>query len=431
MVVAPMSQDPDLHSRKSILLLSIHVLLKMALRDLVDLGVTILKAPRRDLTLESTEDDIPVFEKTINDIKRLDIKVREEMLAFSGSPTLARAQDALDALASPNFSSRFTWGVDQVSLDEIQMKVTWFHQRGHVGFAYVLRTRLLQLGITHSEKEIEDFLLWRQQFKEEMDTLTWGGHSSFSLPIHWRDCQVFAPREVVRILLVAKQILADRRPDFLRRFNYHILSDAGFELNWERPDPVGFCRYVHLEIDKSASVHWPSQAIDNTDILGRTALHIAVRQASLASVITLSQLGANLHQVCLNGLSMLHIAASHGHTCVLNFLVDQMEPRIGQIQYTHHIDQEDELGRTAFWHAARGSHFEVMDFLANGVNLKHFITTRVNIDHEDKHRRSALAVAERDGRQYVLSYLQALRKRAVNTTLNNYNFLHIYPNLKL
>ena len=426
----------------SILLLSLHSIILMVIKDMIDIAVDMLRPHQRDAAREHTEDCMPMLEQAVADFKALAYEVRTSMLALSGGVTFARAQDAVNALATPYFCLEFTWGVDQTSLEATRASIASFYNTNHFGLVYVLQTKLLQAGVQPTRDEVERLLLCKHHFMQELDNLIACGHLPFSFTPHWRQCQMFAPRELVRVPAVANHILNDRRPDFLGRFSFHILSDAGANITWESSSQGNPGKSVYfLSNDLGPCVEWPIQAMDSIDILGRTALHIAVRQGNISSVMALSRAGANMHRLCLNGLSLLHIAACHGHTTVVRHLVDKMhyaecggqchtskeQCQECKVRYLHQLDELDGLWRTPFWYAARGSHFKVMTLFIKGVSLKispkQFIPAWVNIEHADARGHNALATAARDGRVDVLTFLLGLRSKTWNPLLE-----HLMPN---
>jgi hypothetical protein len=371
----------------------------MAVRDMIDMAVSMLRPTRRDADRERDEDCIPMLEQAVTDFKALAYEVRASMLVLSGGPTFARAQDALNALATPYFRPEFTWGVDEIFLEASRANITSFYDTGHSGLVYVLQTKLLQAGASPTRDEITRLIMCKQRFMQQLDEMSAFGRLPFSFPLHGRQCQMFAPRELVRIPAVANHILSDRRPDFLGRLSFHVLSDAGANITWESPSQGGPSKSVYSISDNPfTSVEWPIQAMNNTDIFGRTVLHIAVRQDSINSVMTLSRVGANLHQLCLKGISLLHIAACHGHTTMVCYLIEKMnyhecikqcheageQCREREFRHLHLLDRVDDLWRTSFLDAARGSHFEVMKPLIGGVDLdvppKDCFTARVNTE---------------------------------------------------
>lgn len=421
---------------RSVLLLSLHSILLMATKEMIDMAVAMLRPSRRDAAREHTEDCMPMLERAVNDFKALAYETRTSMLAWSGSMTLARAQDALNSLENPYFLPEFTWGVDQISLEATRANIASFYDASHFGLVYVLQTKLLQAGVLPTRDEVTRLLLCKQHFMQELNELIDRGHLPFSFPSHWRQCQMFAPRELIGVPAVANHVLHDRRPDYLGRLSFHILSDAGARITWESSSHGGPGYSLNmLSHELGPPVEWPIKAINTTDVLGRTALHIAVRQGSISSVMHLSRGGANIHQLCLNGLSLLHIAACHGHTTVVRHLIDKMyyhecggkfhktgeQCQECEVRYSHQLDELDDLWRTPFWYAARGSHFEVMALLTEGVSLKisakQFITVWVNTEHEDSRGHSALATAARDGRVDVLTFLLDLRSKTWNPLL--------------
>lgn len=377
------------------------------------MAVVMLQPHQRDAAREHLEENIPVLEQAIEELKSLARKAKTRMLAISGAPVFVRAQDALNSLASPYFCSELTWGMDPASLTEARADIHWFQKQGHASIAYVLWIKLLQQGVTLTHDEIEKLLLCRQQFTQDMESGFYQTQSSCLVPATWKGCQMFMPKELCRIRTVAKQLLRDKRPDLLGRMSFHILADAGASIKWEVSHSADSCPSIHFETDDLSSIDWPIQAVDSADILGRTALHIAVRQGSMWSMLKLIGKGvhSDIHRLCLSNLSILHIAACHGHRNIVNHLIDMKVSRPSDYQYMHELDQLDSQKRTPFWYAARSSHIDVMNCLIEASDQNRFVFEIVDTEHEDVNGHSALAIAARDGRTKVLAHLFHLRKR--------------------
>ncbi|KAJ4405251.1 hypothetical protein N0V91_005411 [Didymella pomorum] len=61
--------------------------------------------------------------------------------------TFVRAQDVINALATPYFLPEFTWGIDSYALDHTRASITQFFNEGDYSLVYVLQVKLLQVEI--------------------------------------------------------------------------------------------------------------------------------------------------------------------------------------------------------------------------------------------------------------------------------------------
>ena len=400
----------------SVLLLSVHSILIMAIKDMNRIAVDMMQPLRRDPFLEHEEESMPILQNTIADFKAVARTVKARMLSIGNSMEFSHAQGALNDIAEPYFQEDLTWGLDQSSLKETKDTIARYHEQGHTGLAYVLQIKLLRWGVELTRDELSKLLVCKQLFAEATEHLIRQGHLAF--PPHFQGCQMFTPKELVLIPALANQILQDKRLDYLGRSSFHILVDAGVAIEWVEPSPDGLMRSIRFSSEYGRSTELPLAAVNKTDIFGRTALHLAVRHCSIFNVMRLAGLGANMHCMCLNSLSLLHIAACHGHDSMVLHLLEY-----GQ-QYTPVLDQLDGLKRTPFWYAARGAHFEVMKVLTSSAN-----SVYVNIEHEDIHGHSSLAIAARNAHVEVLKWL--LERRPENWiyapgTPNNEHLLLAY-----
>lgn len=259
----------------------------------------------------------------------------------------------------------------------------------------MLQVNLLQVGVLPTRGEVERLLRCKQHYTQELSGLMARGNLPFTFPHSWSGCQMFAPQELVRLPAVAMHILNDRRSDILGRFSFHILSDAGVSITWKRFDQASSGSSLRFIARDIGAMMWPREALNNHDILGRTALHTAARQGSVNSVKELSRSGADLRRLCLNGLSLLHIAACHGHTVIVHQLIDKMryhmctaecytptseECQENKTRCLPRLDELDDLLRTPFWYAARGSHFGVMSVLAERREIRVTAAQHVSIE---------------------------------------------------
>ncbi|KAF9693675.1 hypothetical protein EKO04_008131 [Ascochyta lentis] len=180
-VITPsVAGDQDFRSKEAILLLSLHSILLMAMKDMIDMAVSMLRPHRRNAAREHTEDHMPTLEEAIITFKDLACKVRSNMLALSGSVAFANAQDALNALVAPYFRPELTWGVDQGSLEATRTTITSFYDSGHLGLVYVLQAKLLQAGVPPNQDEIARLLLYNEvQYLYQLDELDGLGRTPF------------------------------------------------------------------------------------------------------------------------------------------------------------------------------------------------------------------------------------------------------------
>jgi hypothetical protein len=406
----------------------------MAIKDMIEMAVVMLRPYQRHPTRELTEDSVPALWQVVQHFKALAYQVRKSMLSAGGGEPFVRAQDAINALATPYFLPEFTWGIDSFSLEDTRASLTQFFNEGHYSLVYVMQVKLLQVGVPPTSDEVTCLLQCKQHFMQQLDDVMTSGNLTFALPSQWSGCQMFAPRELVRLPVMAMHILNEGRPDILGRHSFHILSDAGVSITWERSG--NYVRFLAKDgaEDIGATV-WPIEALDSQDILGRTALHIAVRQGSINSVNALSGSGADMRRPCLIGLSLLHIAACHGHANIVHHLIDKMHYHECvadcytstdtcqeiKTRYFLSIDELDELGRSPLWYAARASHFEVMTILVTRVDIRVAPGQRTvivaNPELPDSYGQPAASIAARDGRVDVLKYLLGLRGKSWSPVL--------------
>jgi hypothetical protein len=324
---------------------------------------------QRDPQRENGEDDIPELSAALNELNRVSQIVNHELekaACDAKGTTLFLAQNAL---RTHHFRSDLSWGVDQIAVVQCRRSIDQFVYMGHTSLAYVLQTRLLRKNIRLSEADLKNMIQWRYQFMAEVDAIIKATLSKFS------NCQMFVPKELVRIPAFADAINVDGRPDYLGRTVTQIRLDAGLASKWSSND-------VHYR-----------------DILGRTVLHQALHRQCDSVINKLPTLRANLAQRCMNRLSPLHIAASQGHIEVVKELI-RLRPDI--------VNETDAVGRTAFWYAARASQFGVMDVMSLRRDVN------VDIDCMDNSGFSPAQSAVRDGRFEVLNCLIKIDSKRMN-----------------
>lgn len=398
----------------------------MAVKEMTDMAVIMSRPSRRDVMRKQIEERIPVLQLAINEFKSSARVIRERMLSVSGGILFARAQDALSISTVPCILSRYAWGVDQMSLDETRAIIRYFWGLGYHSIAYVLLTVLSQINLALTQEDVA-YLIWcKHGFVKEVEDC--GPHNLVTqlLP-RWKDCQLFSPKAITCVPKIAKLILEDDRPDILGRMNFHILADAGNSILWKGLDRNRSHQVARFEIEGiGTSAKCSVETINCADILGRSALHIAVSQGDIGTVNTLMQHGADMHQLCLNNLSLLHIAACQGHFHLVRHLASSNSRYEDQVQYLYDIDQLDGQNRTPLWYAARGSHMKIVRYLAVCDSPPHAASRLANVEHEDENGHSALAIAARDGRANVLEYLLGLRKirgQSVSAEYSSHEYL--------
>ena len=382
----------------------------MALQETIEIAVDTYQPPRRNPEREQTEEKIPVLQGVIDEFKTLSRAVKAEMLSVGNGKTFCHAQEALSSLATPSFHQSLTWGIDESSIREVRASIVNFHELGHSGLAYVMYIKLLQNGGILTQDDERRLMDCKHLFAKDLESLFREGYLDNTS--HLLECQLFTPRKLVRRVMFAQAILRDDRPDYLGRSNFHILADAGIPVRWSSTcaeQPWKALRFECPSLSLVSNRQNP-QNINKADILHRTALHIAVRQQHISSVMTLSMVGADMDRTCLHGLTLLHIAACHGHTDMLQRLVENPH-------YHHTLDWLDDLCRTPFWYAARGSHLDLINHLTSAI-----VANQINMEHEDVYGHSPLAITARDGCAKVLDHLLQLR-----STIRNMNITSQLP----
>jgi hypothetical protein len=391
----------------------------MALQETIEIAVDMFQPPRRNPEREQTEEKIPVLQAAIHEFKTLLHAVKARMLSVGDGKTFCHAQEALSSLATPSFHQSLTWGIDEVSIGEVRASVASFHELGHPGLAYVMYIKLLQNGGILTQDDERRLMACKDLFAEDLKSLFREGHLDNTS--HLLECQLFTPRKLVRRVIFAQAILRDDRPDYLGRSSSHILADADIPVRWSSSCAEQPWKALRFECPSLflVSNRQNPQNINRADILHRTALHIAVRQRHISSVMTLSMVGADMHRTCLHGLTLLHIAACHGHTDMLQRLVENPH-------YHHTLAWLDDLYRTPYWYAARGSHLDLIDHLTSPT-----MANQINMEHEDIYGHSPLAIAARDGCAKALNHLLQLRNtiRNISSTSplpSNEHLVYVY-----
>jgi hypothetical protein len=320
---------------------------------------------------ENNEDNVPELSAALNELNQVSQIVNyamEKAASDAKETTLFLAQNAL---RTHHFRRNFSWGVDPNAVVQCPRCIDQFADLGHTSLAYVLQVRLVKENGRLSEADLKTMTEWRNYFVADVDAF-------FNTISHkFSGLQMFTPKELVRIPTFGHAIIADGRPDYLRRAVTQIRIDAGL------------------------SSEWPLDLVFHEDVLGRTVVHQAAHRGHNPVISKLSKYGLNLAQRCMNGLSPLHIVACQGHLDVVKNLMS-LRPDL--------VNAPDSAGRTAFWHAARGSQIRVMDMMCRRDDL--------NIDQKDRYLRSPMAVAAQDGRRDVVRYLLTRKIRRMENRIS-------------
>ena len=403
------------------LLLSLHALLLMAIEELVELAVDMVKPSLRDPHREQKEDSIPLLESAVAELKHIAGVVITRADAIGRGPVYHRALTALRAIENPLFTKKFTWGADQVSLNDISDTIAWFSQpeHGSTSLSYILQIKAMQLDQSCAPDERCRMPAFRKQFALDIENLVRQGHIAVASTIAQR--QMFTPKILLQRTALVKQVLRDPRPDYLDRCGLQILCDARVTHQWHAiyatssqgssdfslPETIGkraiaFRFEVYMSSGQQVFIENPSRNINHTDRLGRTILHCAIREGGVADITTLLAIGADPHLECLNGFSLLHIAACHGHTTLMYRLL---------------TERLDGLYRTPFWYAARSGHMDMIVMLTPDGDSEYLDIADFDPFQEDFYGYGALAIAARSGRDDVLRYLLKLRVRRTQLNL--------------
>ncbi|KAJ4987050.1 hypothetical protein SVAN01_07466 [Stagonosporopsis vannaccii] len=331
----------------------------MAIQEASELSSNILRCPSSEPWLGEHYGNPSEIVPAIEDLQCFHRQLSSHILAAGADITAWYAQHAL---ATHQFYRRLSWPADHVLIENCVATIQHFQSLGHTSIAHILHIRLLQAGVTLDEAEMEVVHHCWERF---MNSATrYICDTQIEIPSRMRSCQIFTPRELLRIPKIASKITADTRFDLLGRTGFHILADAGI------------------------AVQWPRLQVNQADLLGRTALHQALCQRDAAAVCQIIYQGANLKLLCPNGISALHIAGCRGQVKIVKWLAQSL-PEL--------VDKPDASGRSPFWYATKSSHLGVMKLLAT--------TYGVNIAQRDSYGHSAFAAAANDGRIDVLGYL--------------------------
>lgn len=347
----------SLLTKNSILLLSLRELLLMAIKEMVELAVDMAQPYRRNAILEQEVDTIPVLQSATTELKIIAGAVMDRARTIGQGPDYCRALESLRALDSPLFHNNFTWGTDPVSLRDISDTIDRFSRPGcgYTSLSYILQIKVMQYGETCGHDQRKNMAAYREQFAADVGVLLSQGR--VRVPLAFAQCQMFTPKILLQRSAFAKQVLRDPRPDYLGRSGFQALCDAGVCHSWvairakpetgldhsvyagSREQPVVSFQFIANLSSGLRTIERPPHLINCCDRLGRTMLHLAVRQGGIGDVLTLLDIGAERHLVCLNGFSLLHIAAAHGHN-------DMMRHLLKDHWYFHTLDLNDELCRT-------------------------------------------------------------------------------------
>ena len=338
-----------------------------------------MRPSQRHSQRENGEDKVPELSAALNELNRMSQIVNyymEKAARDAKGTTLFLAQNAL---RTHHFRRNLSWGIDRDAVIQCRRCIDHFASMGHTSLAYVLQARLVRENVPLSEADLKTMAEWRNHFVTSVDA------SPNDISQMFSGLQMFTPKELVRIPIFGNAIIADGRPDYLRRAVTQIRIDAGLP------------------------IEWPLDVIDHEDVLHRTVVHQVAHRGYNQDIRKLSKHGVDLARRCMNGLSPLHIAACQGHLDVVNDLM-RLRPDL--------VNAPDSAGRTAFWYAARGSQFGIMGAMS--------LREDVNIDHKDKYGVSPASSAARDGRLDVLGYLYKKMKAQISLNAERY-INHLSP----
>ncbi|KAJ8111699.1 hypothetical protein OPT61_g5764 [Boeremia exigua] len=425
LVPAEMEGLPGSESNQAeaIILLSLHELLMMAIEETIELAVDMVQPYRRDTALEQEMDAIPVLQSATNELKIIAGAVMDRARAVGQGPDYCRALESLRALDNALFHERRTWGLDPASLKDISDAIDAYSRPGcgYNSLSYILQIKVMQQGQTCGQEHRKSMDSYKKQFAADVESLLRQGR--LRVPEAFTQYQMFTPKILLQRYAFAKDVLRDPRPDYLGRSGIQALCDAGISHSWRaiRATPqtgldhnsyagylespaTSFKFTVYLPSGRESSIERLSQLVNWCDRLGRTVLQQAVRQGGISNVLTLLDIGAERHYTCLNGFSLLHIAAAHGDTEMMRYLLEDR-------WYCHSLGETDELLHNPFWYAARRGHVDMMRLLAPDFDTVYVDVRDFDPFQEDSHYHTVLSIAARQGRTDLLNYLLELRAR--------------------
>ena len=316
-----------------------------------------------NLAKEISGSEILRSSNVVDELQNLAFLIKSQALHTDASAEMFRVQNAL---ATYQFHQGLMWSFEHLPVRECRAAIRRYCELGYTSISHILQIRLLQVGIGFDDSEMQAaYNCWQTSADQ---TARYLRDTPLDIPVRFRSCQLFTPRELVRVSAFARTIIGDERTDYLGRSSFHILFDAG------------------------VPVEWPLYRINQPDLLGRTAVHQGLCRRDEITVSKLLSQGANLNLLCLGSSSVLHIAAIRGHANMVKCLIDRVP---------HLVNEPDVNGRTPFWHAANNSHLSVMKFLG--------LMADVDITREDNNGHNAFAAAAKDGRYDVLGNLYKLR----------------------
>jgi ankyrin repeat protein len=364
-----------------------------------------------------------VLQSATNELNIIAGAVMVRARAVGQGPDYCRALESLRALDNALFHKRRTWGSDPISLKDISDAIDAYSWPGcgYTSFSYILQVKVMQQDETCGHEHGKSMDSYKKQFAADVESLLRQGR--LRVPDAFAQCQTFTPKILLQRYAFAKEVLRDPRPDYLGRSGIQALCDAGISHRWRAiratpqtgQDHSGYADYLeppatsfefiaYLPSGRESSIERLSQLVNWCDRLGRTVLHHAVRQGGISNVLTLLDIGAERHYVCLNGFSLLHIAAAHGNTDMMRHLLEDR-------WYCHSLGETDELLRNPFWYAARRGHVDMMRLLAPDFDTILVDVKDFDPFQEDSHYHTVLSIAARQGRTDLLNYLLELRAR--------------------
>lgn len=407
----------------------------MALKELKELGEKILLLAPNDPQWSYQVQDLEAISKKYKTFART---LQHQLMKRSSD-----AQPLLMASLETEYNrSNITWLPDETSMDEADKRITYYQNRSYYGYAHILQIRRLMehpnLAREESNRLIDCRLHFLNSFQKVLEIEDVKEH----VPSWLADSQLFLPRCLVKISSFMNHLRAVGLRDCLGRTTSHIafdaeLDDAWIEAHINDGDVLGRTA-MHLVCqvgneDLVSKYLTTISTLESKTVIGTTPLHNAASKGHLKicrqmmECLTHNPVSILGMDDCI-GRTPLAYAASHGHNLTANFLLSQnivherghsdyfgntplsLAVRYGHVHmvrlllnYNFIVDELDENGRTAFWHAVHDSRYEMM------VILEPF----TDIDHRDYGGRTPLLEAASHGFSEGVRFLLSLSYDAV------------------
>ena len=161
----------------SIFILGIHAIMIMAIEELKELAIDMMQPFLLDPGYEYPQDSMTGMSDIIQGTMRVLEEMNREILRLgAGKESFACAQNALSRV---HYYQTLAWNPIGGFLDTIQDSIKFYRKSGHAGIAYVLQMGLLKEQAFVFDDEVENFIICRREFFEELSLTSSTNGSKF------------------------------------------------------------------------------------------------------------------------------------------------------------------------------------------------------------------------------------------------------------